>query len=145
MATRPKIDQIDWSTFNLNMKTAANGGVITLTNTDQDLASSGVSISFTVSSACNAFVTVSLGVSSTTDFEFRPEIRLAGSQVSIFSPSAAATSTGRASGRTFSAHVPLSAGVNVLSAGAFISSATSPSIAIGGAVISALVLGNVTA
>ena len=139
--TKPKID---WSTFALNMKTATNGGLITPTNSDQDLASSGLSISFTVASNCNALVTVALGVAAATDFEFRPEVRLGGTQAGIFQPSAS-YSASRAHGRTFTTVVALTTGVNVLSIGLFLSSGTGYSITAGAGVISAIVLGNVTA
>lgn len=135
---------IDWSTFALNMKTATNSGTLSPTNTDQDLASSGLSISFTVATACNALVTVAIGVASAADFEYRPEIRLGGTQVAIFSP-AAGLGNSRAHGRTFTAVIPLAAGANVLSIGLFLASGSAYTVSPGGAVISALVLGKVTA
>jgi hypothetical protein len=136
----------DWSTFSNNMKSATNGAGISLANSSQDLASNGLSISFTVSGACKALVTVQMGVSSTTDFEFRPEIRLGGTVVQVLTPSAAAgNASSRSSVRGFTAVVSLSAGVNVISAGVNLTVATSPNIAVGGAIIAAIVNGNVTA
>jgi len=61
-----------------SMKSATNGSSIALTNTSQDLVTDGVTVSLTATVACKAFVSVSLGVYSTTDFEFQPEIRLGG-------------------------------------------------------------------
>jgi len=137
---------LDWSTFSNNMKSASNSGNITPTNSSQDLASSGLSISFTVAQACNALVTVSLGVQSTTDFEFQPQIRLGGSIVKSFTPAASISNAGgRALVRGFTWVVPLAQGANTLSAGLLLSSSTTPGIAANGGTIAAIVLGEVTA
>lgn len=136
----------DWSTFSNNIKSATNPASISLANSSQDLASNGVSISFTVSGACKALVSVDMGVNSTTDFEFRPEIRLNGTVVAALTPAAAAgNSSNRSSNRGFTYVVTLAAGVNVISAGVNLVVATSPGITSGGATIAAIVNGNVTA
>ena len=141
--TRPKID---WSSFTNNVKSALNTSSPSLSNTSQDLASTGLTLSFTVSAACKALVFVSLGVSSNSDYEFRPEIRLGGSVVASLTPAAALSSaSGRANVRAFSAVVSLVSGANTISAGVTLASSTSPGMTIGGGSISAIVLGDVTA
>lgn len=138
------VSNIDWTTFPLNIKSSANSSLINPTNSSQNL--SGISISFTVEDACYALVTVSLGCSSTSDFEFVPQIRLGGSVVKAFSPSAAAGNvSNRATVRGFTWAVPLVAGANVLTAGVQLSSSTAAAIQANGGAISAIVLGKVTA
>jgi len=138
--------KINWSTFSNNIKSTFNTSAPALTNSDQDLASSGLSLSFTCSGTAYAFVTVALGISSTTDFEFQPEIRLGGVIQAKYTPvAAAANASSRPDVRTFSYGITLVNGVNTLSAGVFLSSATSPSWQIGAGSISAIVFGNVTA
>jgi hypothetical protein len=134
------------SAFALNMKSATNTGTTIITG-EQDLAAQGLTLSFMVASNCNALVTVSLGISSSQDFEFRPEIRLGGSIVQTLSPVATNSnnSATRACVRGFTYVVALTTGVNVLSAGVFVSAASGLSMAVGGGTISALVLGQVTA
>lgn len=141
--TRPKTD---WSTFSNNIKSATNTSTPTLTNSSQDLASSGASISFTLSGTGYAFVTVSIGIGSLNDFEFQPQIRLGGTVVHTFSPPAAPGAlVSRAHVRGMSRLVTLTNGVNVLSPGVFLSSAGSPITSNGAITISAIVFGNVTA
>ena len=138
--------KINWSTFSNNIKSTFNTSAPALTNSDQDLASSGLSLSFTCSGTAYAFVTVALGISSTTDFEFQPEIRLGGVTQAKYIPVAApANASSRPSVRTFSYGITLVNGVNTLSAGVLLLSATSPSWQIGAGSISAIVFGNVTA
>lgn len=140
------VGAIDWSTFANNIKSAFNTSTGTLTNSSQDLASVGLSLSFTVVGTAYALVTVSLGIFSSSDFEFRPEIRLGGAVQATFAPSAAAgNASSRSTVRSFSAKIPLSNGVNVLSAGVFLAAATSPGWGNGAGYISAIVFGNVTA
>lgn len=137
---------IDWSTFTNNMKTASNTGAPALSNSSQDLASSGLSVSFTLATAGVAFVVMNLGISSTSDFEFRPEIRLGGVVQFTHAPNAAAgNASNRASDRGMPYVMALPVGVNVISAGVNLSSATGPSLAIGGGSISVVVFGQVTA
>lgn len=138
-------DNIDYSTMSLNMKSATNSADILLNNVSQDLASGGLSVSFTVGAACNALVTVNMGIISGADFEFKPEIRKGGTVIKTFTPAAAVGSATRANVRGFSWVVALSAGANTLSAGVSLTSASSASIAAGGGNISAIVLGKVTA
>lgn len=59
--------------------------------------------------------------------------------------SAAGNGANRVNPRTWQAAVTLSEGVNTISAGVVVTSATSPSVPSGGAQVSAVVLGNVTA
>ena len=134
--------------FALNMKSASNGGSITPTNSDQDLAVNGVTVSFTVAANCKALVTVDIGVNTQGgDFEFRPEVRLNGTVIFTFSPNASSDETvaNRAWTRGFSWVVPLVTGVNVLSAGLYLASGSGYTINPNAAVISAIVLGDVTA
>ena len=141
--TRPKVD---WSTFSNNIKSALNTSAPTLSNTSQDLASCGLTLSFTSSGTSYALVTVSLGIGSTTDFEFQPEIRLGGSVQKTLTPNAALTSAGgRASVMSFSYKITLADGSNTISAGVNLSSSTTATLPIGGGCISAIVFGNITA
>lgn len=139
---------IDWSTFAANIKSAQSTTSRNPTNgTDTNLATNGAVVSFTVATACVAFVTIHVGVSSTSDYELKPQIYR--DDVLFTTSGVAASVNGQAANRTFqrslSAAVPLSAGTHTLSAGVVVSSATSPGISAGGATISAIVLGNVTA
>jgi len=137
---------IDWTTFSNNVKAATNTSSPTLSNADLDLASSGLSLSFTLSGTGYAMVTVCLGISSTSDYEFKPEIRLGGSIIASLTPSAAiGNASSRSNVRSVSYLATLSNGVNTLSAGVFLSSSTNPGMSIGGGTISAIVFGNVTA
>jgi len=136
---------IDWSNFSNNIKSATNPSDITPTNSSQDLASGGLTLSYTVSSDCYAFVNVSLTMHSTTDFEFRPEIRVDGSIVQTFSPSASLATGYRAVERSFSYGVSLTAGSHTISAGVFLSSSTGASMRATGSTISAIVLWRVIA
>lgn len=143
--TRSKKVQIDWSTFSNNIKFAMNPSQITPVNSDNNISSAA--ITFTVETACLAFVTVSVGVTSTTDYELKPEIWLDGA---IYATNGTPASlgggtSGRAYQRTISRGVSLSAGAHTLTPGVLISSATGPSIPAGAAEITAIVLGNVTA
>jgi len=136
--------KIDWSTLQANMLSATNGSIITPTNSSQNLAANGLSLSFNTATACKALVTVSIGCSSTTDFEFQPQIRLGGTVVASFTPSAAAgNASSRATVRSFSAVIDLASGSNTVSAGLTLTSAASPSINTNGAYISAFVMGEI--
>lgn len=128
--------------FALNMKSAVNSGT-TIAEGSQNLAAQGLTISFTVAKNCNALVTVSLGISSASDFEFRPAIYLGGIIYAALNPAAA--SYQRAANRGFTYVVPLITGVNVISAGVFVANGGPYSMGAGGGTISALVLGQVTA
>lgn len=136
--------KIDWSTLQNNIKSAKNASSISVSNTTQNLAS-GVSISVTVAEACKALVTVSLGITSTADFEMRPMIYVNGTEAVSFTPAAAQSASGRAEVRGFSYVVDLAAGANTISPGVFLASASSPTLGAGGAVIAALIMGEVTA
>ena len=133
---------IDWSSFSNNMKSAKNGSTISPSG-DSDLASNGVSVSFTVASNCNASVTVSIGLNSAGASEFRTQIRLGGTTQLTMAPTAQNAPNGRGVVSSLSYVIPLTTGVNVLSAGVFVTG--SPSIDVGNAMISAIVLGDVTA
>jgi len=136
--------KIDWSSLSLNMKAASNPSTFTIANGSNNLAGAGIKVNFTVAEACKALVTVSLGVSSTTDFEYQPQIRLGGTVIKSFAP-VASLSAGRAHVRGFSWVVSLVAGANEISAGVSLASSTSAGIAASGGNISAIVLGEVTA
>lgn len=136
--------KIDWSAFSNNIKSATNTSAPTLSNTSQDLASCGLSLSFTCSGTAYALVTVSLGIVSAADFEFKPEIRLGGTIQKLFGPNAS-TGAGRGVVRGFTYLVTLANGSNTLSAGVNISSGTSLSMQIGAGNIAAIVFGEVTA
>lgn len=138
--------KIDWSSFSNNIKSVTNTSSPALTNSSQDLASSGLSLSFTVVGTAYAIVDISLGMTSTADFEMQPEIRLAGAVVKKYSPQAAeGNASSRARVRSFSYLVILVDGVNVISGGVTISGGATVVMQNTGCSISALVLGEVTA
>lgn len=138
---------IDWSTFSNNIKVAINTNAAAPVNgTALNLASVGSVVSFTVGEACKALVTSTIGCSSTSDFETKPQIWLDGALSSSATyTAAAANASGRIDTRTWQGVVTLSAGAHTISAGIVVSSATSANVAAGNAQISAIVLGNVTA
>lgn len=142
--TTPKID---WSTFDKNIKSASNTSAITPTNSiNNNLESYGAKVQFTVSGSAYALAIVSVGISSASDFENKPLVYLDGSHFNTYEIAAA---PGNGSARIFQRinhmNIPLSTGSHTISAGVFISSATSPNIPIGNARITVLVFGNVTA
>lgn len=140
-----KESNIDFTSFSNNAKSATNTSAHTPSNGVTNNLSSA-SISFTLSGSGIALVTVTVGVLSTTDYEMKPGVYKNGSFFAQSDMSAAAgNGSERVNPRTYSVAVPLSNGVNTLSAGVFISSATAPNVPIGNASISAIVLGNVTA
>jgi len=84
---------------------------------DLDLAPYGLSISFTLNGPGYALVNVGMGISSASDFEYRPEIRLGGATVYTHYEGASASTSGRSFYRGCSYVIPLVNGVNVISAG----------------------------
>lgn len=140
-------NQMDSSDLSLNMKIAYNTSASSPTATGEtNLSGVGLTLSFTVAKTCKAMIDVSIGCSSTSDFEFHPRVYLDGAQVAELSPVAAPGAAGnRAQQRTARAVVTLTPGVHTMTGRIFLSSSTSPSIPIGGAFISAIVLGKVTA
>ena len=147
MAQKISKSQIDWAPFTFNVKMASTTSAAGLSNgVNYNLGANGASIQFTVVGTARALVTVSVATISTSDFENRPLIYVNGSAVSTASYSAAAgNSANRVNPRTWQAAVTLSEGVNTISAGVVVTSGTSPSVPSGGAQVSAVVLGNVTA
>jgi len=142
-----KANQIDWSSFSANIKSAQSTTTGTPVNgSNVNLASTGVAVTFTVATACVAFVTVGIAVVSTTDFENKPLIYLDGGLVAGAGYNAAAgNASSRTNPRPFSSGIAIPAGTHTLSAGIVVSSASSPSVPGGGANISVIILGNVTA
>lgn len=147
MAQKISKSQIDWAPFTFNMKTASTTSNAGLSNgANYNLGANGASIQFTVVGTAQALVTVSVATISASDFENKPLIYVNGSVVSTAGYSAAAgNSSSRVNPRTWQYAVTLSEGVNTISAGVLVTSATSPSVPSGGAQVSAVVLGNVTA
>lgn len=145
---RTKSNQIDWSTFGLNIKRAKNTSSSNPGNgVNSDFAGLGAAVTFTVETACNAFVTVHVGCNSTSEFELKPQIYLDGAvhTTSDVGASISGTATNRFFQRSVSNVVALSAGAHTISAGITVSSATSQSVPIGSAEVIAIVLGRVTA
>lgn len=132
-------DKIDFTTF--AVKSAHNPSTISLSNSNQNLASGGLSVNLSVAESCSAFVSVSIGVYSGADFEFRPQIRVDGTVVSSLEPAASAGG-GRAAVRSYSDVISLTAGNHIVSAGVLIASASSPSIQANGARIAVIVFGS---
>lgn len=145
---KAKSSQIDWSSFANNIKMAKNSSSVTPTiGTDNNLASAGAAITFTVDATSYALVTVHVGCRSTTDYEHKPAIYLDGTLISMndIGASIGGSASNRGIQRSHTDKVTLSAGAHTISAGIYIASATSPSVAIGEAQVSAIVLGRVTA
>ena len=130
-----------------NVKSVNNTSAPSLTNSDQNLASCGLSLSFNVPGPVRALVTVNLGISSTTDYEFQPEVYLDGSF--YYRDSTPASLSGGASARgvqrSLTTMVLIPAGTHTISAGVFLSAATSPTMVVGAGHLSAFVNGRVTA
>lgn len=139
------LTKIDWADFALNIKSATNGSSVSPTNTTQNFAANGVAVTFTVASDCFALVSVSMGISSNSDYEFRPIIYRDGVAYKQILPPAAYSVSGRAHVRGFTWAVPLTAGAHTLSAGVFLAAGTSMAMPADSCMISALVLGDVTA
>lgn len=140
--------KIDWSGLSLNIKSAKTTSSNTPSNgANTDLGGNGASISFTVSTTCIALVTIDVSCTSTTDFEIKPIIFLNGTAYAIADYAAALNggAGGRATQRSYTWPVVMPAGTNMISAGIFVSSATSQVVAIGSASVAAIVLGKVTA
>ena len=139
--------QIDWSSFGNNIKSAKNSSGITPVNGSfVNGSGQGLAVTFTVSEACNALVTLHMACGSTSDFEFRPLIYLNGVMtVDGTYPASVGNGSGRHTTRSVTYKIALPAGANTISGGVFVSSATSPTVAASGANISAIVLGTVTA
>ena len=141
--------KVDWSTFNLNTKGAVTTTSRALTNgSNIDLATNGATVSFTLSGSGYALAVSCVSFISTSDFEARPLIYVNGSYYStgvVQPPASVGNASGRAIERVAVATIPLSNGANTVSAGAFVSSATSPQVTSGGASIHVIVFGNVTA
>lgn len=99
---------------------------------------------FTVPRACKIDVTFSIGVGATSDYEYRPQIRVNGTVVISHEPSAALTSAGgRAMNRVVRASVELAAGTNIVSGGLELASGAGYIVAVKGAIITASVPGSI--
>lgn len=104
-----------------------NIAAATLTNTSQDLASSGLYVPIYAPIAMEVDVSFSIGVGSTTDFEFWPEIRLDGVAYAMMQYVAApGLGSARSTVRTIHMKVPLTAGYHNISGGVTLSSAIGP-------------------
>jgi hypothetical protein len=139
---------VNWSSFANNMKSATNASTINIVGNAGywDLGGFGPTLSFTVAANCNAFVTVSTGLNSISDIEHHPVIYRDGSIFFDFNPNATlGSASGRASVRSFTYVVPLTAGTHTLSVGIFTMNGGACAINPNAATIAALVLGNVTA
>lgn len=139
--------KIDWGTFNNNIKTATSTTTSVPANSvAQNLGGNGAQVSFTVVGTAYAFVWVRVGTLSTTDYENKPLIYLNGTLIATADiSSASGNASARTFERSFARPVTLPAGVNTISAGVLVVSATSQSVPAGNATITAIVLGNVTA
>lgn len=115
-------------------------------SSDQDLASQGLVFNFYVPRQTVVHATVSVGVSSTTDFELQPQIKLDGTSVSNFTPAASlgGGASSRAQTRTFSTAITVSSGNHTISAGLTCSAGTGLTIQSNGSYISAVIPGEGT-
>lgn len=139
--------QVDWSSFSNNIKFANNTSIITPINgSNVNGAGQGLSLSFTNVGTAYAYVTITVGTVSSTDFENKPVIYLNGVATVVATYGAAAgNASSRVNPRTWTALITLPAGANTISGGINVASATSPSVPVGYANIAAIVLGTVTA
>lgn len=130
----------------LRIKSAQNAGSFNPTNASVDLADKGLVVMMTVPRACMADVTFSIGVGATSDYEYRPEIRVNGIIVWSHEPNAALTSAGgRAMNRMVRASVELPTGTNYISGGLTLSSGAGYIVAAKGATVTAAVPGSIIA
>ena len=133
----------------MNAKGATNTTARSLTNGSSiDLSTNGATVGFTLSGVGYALAISCVSFISTSDFEARPLVFVNGSNYTTNvtqPPASVGNGSGRAVERVAVAVIPLSNGANTISAGAFVSSATSPLIAVGAASIHVIVMGNVTA
>jgi hypothetical protein len=140
--------EFDWTSTSLNVKSASSTSASAPANgTNTNLASVGAAVTFTVATACSAFVTVNTAFISTTEHEHKPLIYLDGSVYALsgYSASQSGTASARAIVRTYSSAVALTAGTHTISAGIGVASGTGNNVPSGGANITAIVLGRVTA
>lgn len=135
-----------WASVGNNIKWANNASGITPANGSNNFSSS-CSISLTVAAACKALVRVDIGMVSSSDFEFQPQVYLDGTQAGVnFDPNASAgNASGRAIERGANFLVSIPSGTHTLSPGVFLSAGSGYSIQAAGMNISAIILGNVTA
>jgi hypothetical protein len=139
-----KSKQIDYNSFSLNIKSAENASGISPANGNNNFTNTAVT--FTLASPGIAMVTVHVGAQSTSDFEFQPGVYLDGVLFQNTTPAASVgNANNRAVQRSHSVAVPLTSGSHTISAGALFSSGTGLNIAASGAVVCAMVLGEVTA
>lgn len=110
------------SVINPNQGALTNAG-------DQDLRATGLLQSITSYGGAIAQVRVDLYTTSTSDYEFRPQVWLNGTLYKNITPNASVgNASSRAVGRGATYDVVLPDGTNYISAGAFISASTSPSM-----------------
>lgn len=130
----------------VNLKSASNSSGYTPTTGDNNMTSI-CNVTFTVAIACVALVTVAVGLTATSDSEFRPEIWLDNVLYHAASfPAASFTASGRAIERSTTYAVPLQPGSHTLGAGVFVSGGGGYGISGNGSVeITAVVFGKVTA
>lgn len=130
-----------------NVRSASNASVINPSAVGDQNFGAACQIAFTVAAPCIALVTVNISMGAVGDSELRPSIYLDGVLQHQFTPSAATiANTSRHVQRSTTWAVPITAaGAHTLSVGAFVSGAASANINAGGAEITALILGKVTA
>lgn len=138
-----KSGQIDYSTFLKNIKSGTNSVVNGIGAGENDLAPTGIAVTFDVATACVALVTVDISLHGGSDDEFRLRAIRNGVIQESYDPIAAAFPASRSVHRSFTSKISLVAGTNVISAGVFV---TGPhSIQIKAGRITAIVLGEVLA
>lgn len=140
---------IDFASLALNIKNASNPSGISggsIVTGDNNFASQGIAVTFTVASACKALVIVNMSSTSSSDWEFHPQIYLDGVKTAESLPAASiGSASNRGIVRSYSTVISLSAGSHTISGGAFFSAGGSWAIPTGSSNITALVLGQVTA
>lgn len=136
--------KMDFSSFTLNMKSATNSTVPTISSGNNNFTTD-CSVSFTVSHACKAMVTANVAITSSADFEMKPIIYLDNVINHSYNPSAAYIASNRAEVRSTTWVVDLTAGAHTIGPGVSISAGAGWTTQAGAIEISAIVLGNVTA
>lgn len=124
----PNVDYISRYTRSVQNTSSAS-----LTNTEADLRSYGLLQTITSYGSAVAQVRVDMGINSSSDYEFWPEVWVNGSKSKSLSPAAAlATANNRANVRGFTCEIPLTDGTNIISAGYFLSNSVSAGLATNG-------------
>jgi hypothetical protein len=128
----------------LVMKSNKNTNIISLGNAANDFTGQSVVIDVAPGTTATAFVTISAGVNSASDFEFLMNVLVNGSPTSLVMTPAASLGSGRAHVRTLSGVLTLSSGTNTIVGRVTLAASTTPQIIVGGYNIAVIAMGSVS-